>query len=99
MIHNSIKFDDLAFILLFFFMIIAVISFSDSMNVNTEKEKEGKTESISVFLDSDGNLSQDSFNEGDCVDLKVDSETSWQLVQEAVKIINSQKASVTLVVE
>lgn len=100
MIQSPIKFDDLAFILLFFFMIIAVISFSSSMNVDTaEQQSEGETESIAVYLDSNGTLSQSTFSEGDFVDLSVSPETDWVLVQNAVKAISSQNAQVTLVIE
>lgn len=99
MVHSPIKFDDLAFILLFFFMIIAVISFSNSMNIDAEKPTEEKTESIAVFLDSNGTLSQSTFNNGDIVDLSVSPDADWAIVQNAVKVISSQNAVVTLVIE
>ncbi len=99
MVRSPIKFDDLAFILLFFFMIIAVISFSNSMNVSAEEPFEEKTESIAVFLDSNGTLSQNVFNDGDVVDLSVSPDTDWAIVQNAVKVISSQNADVTLVIE
>ena len=80
-------------------MIIAVISFSSSMNVETAEQSVGETESIAVYLDSDGTLSQNTFSEGDLVDLSVAPETDWFLVQNAVKSISSQNAHVTLVIE
>ena len=99
MIKSPIKFDDLAFILLFFFMIIAVISFSSSMEVKTSESAEGEKSSIPVYLDENGNLSRSEFSDGDAVDLSISPSVSWDVVQNAVQSISSQNATVTLVIQ
>lgn len=97
---SPVKFDDLAFILLFFFMIVAVLSFSqkESVQVSTQ-EQSTKEQTISVYLDENGNLSQTVFNEDDLIDLHCSPNAEWQKIQKAIKSISEQKASVTLVIE
>lgn len=99
MIKSPIKFDDLAFILLFFFMIIAVISFSSSMGIETSEKSDGDSDNISVYLDENCNLSRSEFAQGDIVDLSVSPNVSWETVQNAVQFISAQNATVTLVIQ
>lgn len=99
---QSIKFEDLAFVLLFFFIVLAVVSFSNqakSVQHQSSVSDELVSDSIDVFLDIDGNLSQSvSEMEGKIVNLYCDLKLSWEKIQNVILWLNNEGIEVNLVI-
>lgn len=104
MVQSPVKFDDLAFILLFFFLMIAVISFSQNSVVGVE-EQGIEDETITLFLSSDGKLSYSGqivddlfFEEHLFCNLELEQNVLWLTAQECIKHLADLGVEVTLAV-
>ena len=108
MVQSPVKFDDLAFILLFFFLMVAVISFAqaDELKVQQSSKSESSEEvkPLELYLDEKGNFLCDGslvhieeLPENCSIDLSCNSLLSWEQICNAVNRITELGDVVCLV--
>lgn len=107
MVQSSVKFDDLAFILLFFFLMVAIVSFASeqTQTVETETETSSETEVVyeRVFLDDNLNFVYEEaivdlgfLQSFDTISLKCSESLSWKEICKSLKVLDDAGIEVVL---